>query len=461
MRPAELALLAMVLVGTVRPVTRAARAPAVAVLVAVVTLLVAAGHVFAEGARWQLTSLYLAGVVVVLAAAGDVARTPDPRSGRGGWALVGLLAILGGTLGWALPIPTLPAPSGPRPVGTSVVELVDEQRLDRYGPNPTAPRRLVLQVWYPADIDAPVRPGPLIPAGASFGRHAASWLGFPPFTLDHVGLVRSHATADVPPTPEAGALQVVVYAHGWGGFRTIQSDLAESLASHGYVVAALDHTHGSVATSFPDGRVVPIDESALPDGVASDVYDAASERLVETFTQDLAFLLDELAEGAVPALTGRLDLDAVGVVGHSTGGGAAVRLCAEDRRCAAVVGFDPWVEPVPDVVVGDGLTVPFLALRSEEWVGNDNDARLRRLRASSTGPAALVSVAGTAHRDVTLLPFMSPLAARLGLAGPTDGARTHDIAETWTRGWLDHHLRGAVRDPLVQPPEFDESIVDG
>ena len=269
------------------------------------------------------------------------------------------------------------------------------------------------------------------------------------------------ATPDAAPTPEAGALPVVLYSHGWGGFRSIQSDLAESLASNGYVVAAVDHTHGAVATAFPDGTVVPIDESALPEGVTGEVYDAASERLVETFSQDLAFVLDELEAGAVPQLAGRLALDAVGVVGHSTGGGAAVHLCADERRCAAVVGFDPWVEPVPDAVLGDGLDVPFLALRSEEWVGNDNDARLRRLRASSTGPAGLVAVAGTAHRDVTLLPFLSPLSSQAGLAGPTPGVRTHELTTAWTNAWLDHHLRGTGRDPLLAPPRFDEATIDG
>jgi predicted dienelactone hydrolase len=460
-RPVELVLLVVVLAGVVRPLTRAALVPAVAVSIAVGTLLAAAVHVFAEGPRWQLTPLYLAAAVVVLAAIVDVARAPEPYAGRGGWILVGVLAVLGGVTGWALPVPTLPAPYGPQPVGTTVVELIDHDRLARYGATPTAPRELVLQVWYPADPAAPVRPGPWLAAGSSFGRHAAAWLGYPPFALDHVGLVRSHATSDAPPTPEAGELPVILYAHGWGGFRNIQSDLAESLASNGYVVAAVDHTHGAVASSFPDGRVVPIDQAALPEGVSSEVYDTASQRLVDTFAKDLAFVLDELADGAVPSLAGRLDLAAVGVVGHSTGGGAAVQLCADDRRCAAVVGFDPWVEPVLDAVLGEGLRVPFLALRSEEWVGNENDARLRRLRASSTGPSALVAVAGTTHRDVTLLPFLSPLSARLGIAGPTPGARTHELTEVWTTAWFDHHLRDARRDPLTSPPDFAEATIDG
>jgi predicted dienelactone hydrolase len=33
------------------------------------------------------------------------------------------------------------------------------------------------------------------------------------------------------------------------------ADRAEDLASHGYVVAGIDHTYESHATAFPDGRV--------------------------------------------------------------------------------------------------------------------------------------------------------------------------------------------------------------
>ncbi len=461
MRPVELVLVATVLLGVLRPLTGLARSATANLVTAGATTLVGIVHVVVERPRWQLTPLYVAAVVVALVAVLDVTRPPEPRRGWRGLVVVALCAVAGAAVGWALPVPTLPGPTGALPVGTTTVELVDAARLARYGPEPTQPRRLPLQVWYPADPDDPVRPAPWIASGTGFGRQAAGWLGFPPFLLDHVGLVRSYATVDAEPTPEPGPLPLVLYAHGWGGFRGIQSDLAESLASEGYVVAAVDHTYGAVATSFPDGEVVAIDPQALPEGASAQVYDTASERLVETFAADLAFVLDELAAGAVPQLTGRLDLDQVGVVGHSTGGGAAVRLCADDRRCGALVGFDPWVEPVPDAILGDGLAVPALSLRSEEWVGNDNDARLRRLRASSTAPAGLVGVAGTTHRDVTLLPFLSPLTSRLGLAGDTPGARTHELTTAWTLRWLDHHLRGTGTDPLEDPPPYDEATVDG
>lgn len=461
MRPVEIVLVAFVLLGVARPLTRLARNAPATVGIATGTVLVAGVHAVVEGPRWQLTPVYVAALVVTLAAVLDVARPPEPRRGWRGLVVVALVAVVGAGVGWALPVPDLPAPSGPYTVGTTTVELVDTDRLARYGTSPTDQRRLPLQVWYPADPEAPVAYAPWVEGGTDFSREAAGWLGFPAFLLDHVGLVRSHATRDAPATPEPGPLPLVLYAHGWGGFRNIQSDLVEQLASDGYVVAAVDHTYGAVATTFPDGEVVPIDPQALPEDAPAQAYDVAAERLVETFASDLGFVLDELEAGAVPELTGRLDLDAVGVVGHSTGGGAAVRMCAEDRRCAALVGFDPWVEPVPDTILGDGLQVPFVALRSEEWVGDDNDARLRRLRASSTDRSGLVAVAGTEHRDVTLLPYLSPLATRLGLTGPTPGPRTHELTIAWTSAWLDHHLRGEGPDPLADPPAFAEATVDG
>jgi dienelactone hydrolase len=460
-RPLELVLLVLTLVGVARPLTGAGvRIPA-AVVVAVGTGLAVSGHVVLEGPRWQLIPLYLAALVVVLAAGLDVVRHPEPRAGVRGWVLLGVLAIVGAAVGWALPVPRLPAPQGDAPVGTTVVELVDHGRSARYGPAPHEPRRLALQVWYPAADDLPVQHAVWASAGSRFGRQAARWLGLPAFALDHVELVRSHATAGAAPSVDPGELPVVLYSHGWGGARNLQSGLAESLASRGYVVAAVDHTHGAVATTFPDGTIVPIDPRALPDTANGGIDDLASQRLVDTFASDLAFVLDELEAGAVPSLAGRLDLTAVGVAGHSTGGGAAVALCASDPRCGAVVGFDPWVEPVRDTVLGEGLDVPFLALRSEEWVGNANDARLRRLRASCSGPAALVAVTGTLHRDVTVLPFMSPLATRAGLVGETPGARTHELTEAWTAAWFDHHLRNRGRNPLDRPPRYDEAEIDG
>lgn len=461
MRTFELVLLVLVLFGCVRATTsRAARSPGVAAALALTTLLVLAVHLGVEQPRWQLVPLYLAVTATTTSAALAVARERTTRAPRGRWIVVGVLGVAGAAVAAALPVPALPPPAGDLPVGTSVVSLTDRTRVEHYGDG-EGPRQVVAQVWYPADPDTAVRPAPWVPTGRRFGRLAADRLDLPPFALDHVGLVRSHATADAPPAEGGGRFPVVIYAHGWSGFRTIQSDLAESLASRGYVVAALDHTYGALVTQRPDGELVPLDPDALPAGLSGPEYDEAAARLVATFAADLGFLLDRLEAGAVAELRGRLALDAVGVVGHSTGGGAAVALCADDPRCAAVVGYDPWVEPVPDAVLGRGLDVPILSMRSAEWVGNGNDARLRRLHAASGDDAGLVAVDGTTHRDVTLLPYLSPLSSAFGVAGDTPGGRTHELTEVWTARFLDTHLRGRDVDPLLDPPSFEEATLDG
>jgi hypothetical protein len=51
------------------------------------------------------------------------------------------------------------------------------------------------------------------------------------------------------------ALPLVVLSPGFTNSRSALTALAEDLASHGYVVAGIDHTYESFATAFPDGRV--------------------------------------------------------------------------------------------------------------------------------------------------------------------------------------------------------------
>jgi dienelactone hydrolase len=461
-RPLELTLLLVVLYRCLRPqLTGRSHSPfAVAAAITVAGLV----HVLVESPRWQMAPLYLAAAAASISAARTGARRRGDRGAACGphagltCAVTAAAAAVGALAAWALPVPELPVPSGDRPIGTTTVELTDLDRLARYGERPTAPRRLVAQAWYPTPADG--ASSAWVSEGAAFGRAVADWLELPAPLLDHLGLVRSTATEDA---PIAGSepLPVVVYVHGWGGFRSVQATLAEALASHGYVVVALDHTYGSVATRFTDGEVVPIDPSALPTDASSDTYDEASRTLVTTFADDVRFLLDELEAGTIPVLGDGLDLERVGLVGHSTGGGAAIDVCASDPRCATVIGFDPWVEPVGDTIIGSGLAVPTLSLRSEEWVDHPNDARLRRLHAASQDVTGLAAIAGTTHRDVTMLPLLTPLAGVIGLAGDTDGRRTHRIVEAWTLGFLDAHLRGQPdRDPLDGSSTFTEVTLD-
>ncbi|OBQ09103.1 alpha/beta hydrolase [Anabaena sp. AL09] len=113
---------------------------------------------------------------------------------------------------------------------------------------------------------------------------------------------------------------VIVFSHGWGSVRTDLRYLAEHLASHGYVVAALEHP-GSNETSF----------KAVNQGKKQLV---APQEFLDR-PGDVSFILDELEklnQTANSPLQGKLATNNVMVVGYSFGGGTALALAGGELQ---------------------------------------------------------------------------------------------------------------------------------
>ena len=96
------------------------------------------------------------------------------------------------------------------------------------------PRSLVIQLWYPTAATG--RPAAyLSPAVARF---IAKSNGVAPALLQGVKL---DATANAAPLQRRGGWPVVLFSPGFGVERGLYTSLTEDLASHGYVVVAIDH----------------------------------------------------------------------------------------------------------------------------------------------------------------------------------------------------------------------------
>lgn len=435
----DLGFIALVLVTAVRPWTPWRHQPWMVASTTLVPLLAGGMHLAVSGLRWQIAPLHLAAVIVAMHGPFDLRRGVPHRLAT--FTVVGL-ATVAGFFAWALPVTSLPAPSGDVEVGTRTYVMAHDTADDD-------PRRVVVQFWYPATISADDLPAPwLADQSAAFDAFAREH-GLPPFGLGHLGRIRGHAYADADVV--GGPYPLVVVSHGWSGMRALHSSLAESLASNGYVVAAIDHTHAALVTTFPDGEVVGLDHDLLPVGAPPERYEAASARLVEMFAADVERVLDDFENVVDTDLAAAVDASRIGLVGHSTGGASAYLVCSRRPACAAAVGLDPWVEPLPDELVGAGMELPVLSLRSEEWLETPNDKRLRRLHAGTTAAQGRVTIAGTLHRDFTMLPLLSPLSAPLGLSGTTPPRELHDIIDEWTVAFLNHHVRGEGIDPLRRP----------
>jgi predicted dienelactone hydrolase len=178
---------------------------------------------------------------------------------------------------------------------------------------------------------------------------------------------------------------VVILRGGLGAWTTDYTTLAEDLASHGYVVVGFDAPGRTGVVVFPDGRVVERPTENNPETVAdADARRALAERLLAAWVDDVGFVVDRLerlnaGQSAVAGglLAGHLNLQAVGVAGHSLGGATALQFCHVDTRCRAGIDIDGL--PLGSVV-RDGLRTPFMFLMSDHS-GEASDPEARRIGA--------------------------------------------------------------------------------
>ena len=203
-----------------------------------------------------------------------------------------------------LDLPDDPAAQG-APVGVKTFELED----------------LTIEVWYPAsDERDDLAPAPVDVNG--FVPDAVVAL------LGEVDLpsIETYALRDAPLRRTAEPLPVVLFSHGFGGFRTQSIDYVQHLASRGYVVVAPDHPGRMMGDILPCmfDSLVEDCNIELDDPGEDDLPDALDA--VEGWNAELEGFFE-----------GRLDLGGVGLAGHSAGGMSTASVGDEDARFTALM----------------------------------------------------------------------------------------------------------------------------
>jgi pimeloyl-ACP methyl ester carboxylesterase len=348
-------------------------------------------------------------------------------------------------------VPFIPTPSGPSQVGTRIYDLTDATREELYSGKEGA-RRFQIQVWYPSEPSPRDERAPWMANAETFAPAIATYIHMPPFFLDHLKLVKMPAYKDSKVAATEEGYPVILFSHGWNGFNAQNTGQAIQLASHGYVVAGVQHTYGAVITVFSDGTIAHNNPSALPNGLPDEEYEAAARKLVQQWAGDLSYVTDFLkAQNNDPEspFYRSLDLSRIGVYGHSTGGGAAIQFCGTDSRCKALLGMDPFMRPVSVEVLENGVTQPAFFMFSQRWaddVDSRNNLLFHNFVSNVPRTLGVISIAGTAHYDFSDLPLLSPLAPRLGLKGPINGKRVTAIINDYLLSFFNNTLKGVPTD---------------
>ncbi|WP_405491574.1 alpha/beta hydrolase family protein [Nocardia sp. NBC_00511] len=337
---------------------------------------------------------------------------------------------------------TLPAPTGPAPVGVTELHLTDGNRADPW--DPSRRRELMVQVWYPAD-EADTSPmAPWMPPGglaeqayglAQSGVPAGSW-----------ALAPSHGRTDARARSGGDRFPILLNSPGLDDTTGLNTAQAEDLASHGYIVVAINHTHEAFSVQFPDGRtentVVPLDSP----------LNVLGDQLLPIRVADARFVLDQLTAAArhstdataalPPQLADDLDLTKVGMFGHSLGGTTAAQTMHDDPRIAAAVDLDG---PILGSVATDGLDRPLLMLAADTspWFGNPG---WESSWPHNSGLKLPFRIAGTRHMSFTDEQVIVPQLATAGLVntavqnaaiGSMDPTRSIDLQRACLLAYFD------------------------
>ena len=162
-----------------------------------------------------------------------------------------------------------------------------------------------------------------------------------------------------------GTYPLIVFSHSSGGGRRQSTFLCNHLSSHGYVVAALDHSEA----------VAPELARKDKDNETAGQKAARQQAWIANRVPDIRFLLDRMLQEA------NVDPARIGIVGHSFGGWTALAAPDVEERIRAVVALAPGgsSQPKPGILKADlhfnwRRDVPTLYLVAENDVAGLREA---------------------------------------------------------------------------------------
>ncbi|HPQ71669.1 MAG TPA: hypothetical protein PKW95_21270 [bacterium] len=229
-----------------------------------------------------------------------------------------------------------PEAPGPYVVGNRSFFFTDESRELSCG---DGPRSLLVEIWYPAADDAD--------QGAQ-NTIEDFFLGRLDEVLELIGAqgemenLPTGSYRDAPLHPQAQALPVIVFSHGFMSNRFQNFTMAAYLASHGYVIVAPDHICNAMVTLTPDAAVA---------GSPLSMFSTIRER-----TGDIDFLLALLRESPPEFLAGRLDLTRSALWGHSWGGLTVSESIKDHPEVGALLQMASFGTPVvPETITASSM----------------------------------------------------------------------------------------------------------
>lgn len=235
------------------------------------------------------------------------------------------------------------------------------------------------------------------------------------------------------PAAGDGRYPLVVFSHGGISHMGSNESLYHELASHGYVVASIDHTYHAISVAGADGQTTWIDRGYLRELMVENAKTNRNQsyeyyqKWMKIRMDDINFVIDSIRTEAhkdkPDSLYRFVDAAVVGVMGHSLGGSAALGVGRVRDDVGAVIALEsPFLYDVEGVkngefvFAGEAYPAPVLNVYSDtSWssLGTlPQYAQNHALLSDNQADAFNVHISGVGHFSLTDLALSSPALTR-------------------------------------------------
>ena len=359
----------------------------------------------------------------------------------------------------------LPEPTGTYSIGNIKFELTDTNRYENFTEDSDDYRTLLIKSWYPADNSDTLEKTPLV-------------YQEPAIIFKDLAKIPTHSYSEIPISNLKSNYPVLIFSHGYGAYEGLYQVLMEDLASCGYIVFSINHPYEAAFTYYSTFSFIRMDievpppteyEIFLMNTLTSTMKTLEEKKealeLLENYgfwkdqlkdsldlwTLDSQFVLDFLEQinseedsGSNSIFYQRLDLENIGILGHSFGGATAGEMCLIDTRIKAGINMD-------GTEIGQALhtnlTVPFMFMYSEAkslmndvlFLQAENDAYSLTIENSYHMNYADLSI---------VLSYFEKIGYNMGPLGPIEGYRMLEIMNVYVLSFFDKYLKNS-ESPLL------------
>lgn len=444
-------------------------------------------QLFFEGYRWQMLFVY---IIIVLLSFAVLYKFLNQSRNKKMWKplkyiLCTIAAVFIGIATFLclyLPVFKLPEPDGAYKIGTRTLHFVDDSRNEVLTQDKNDKRELMVQIWYPAENKVKKNPELLFPGNREvFKKYEQAYsrdLGLPGFIFDYWRYIGSNSYDGLELATTKSPFPLIIICHGMGTSRILHTSQAEKLASNGYIVVAADHTYSTTATAFPDGKVTDY----IQELTKYNFYDDKSG-VGARWMEDVEFVIHQLevinSSALISSFKGKIDLNNIGIMGHSFGGAVAFNEFYFNDKIKAGINMDGSLYNLENM---ENITKPFMFMESEDFIKNKE--KFESLKPTDEGLKAnnismdeynkmlqefniinnvvqhggtMISIKGSSHFNFTDFQLFSDLTGLIGMTGKIKGSRGTKIVNEYILDFFNKNLKGIGGDLLKgSNPKYPE-----